>query len=755
MNRKPAAILLFVAVVLVLRAGKMPAAAAEADEEMIWTQWDGDHYALIDDGEAIWVGSGSGLVRWDKGRGTYTRISTAEGLPQRRVFSAALDGEGNRWFGGDAGLSKLAANGEWTHYNRSNSGIFRDGVGSIAVSATGDLWLGHLETPYVSHLKSDGRWEIYPSRQTAVALAYEPIKQTLNQNGLWAVADDEVWVGYDVFDGAAWQNRVPTEAYGRPLVTAAGSGHKVWVLEEMAVFYWDGDQWGHYPYWFGFAGELNSLTVDKEDGVWVGGIDVFSPYSGSTAGFTRLPEKPGGFELEEYLNAPPPIGGLLATNEGLWGIGPNWLLKTDGEVSWFADAPSFTGVREAVVDRQGKTWIASGNYEHSALQVVDDGGTATMGDDQWVVMGDQPIITALEPAANGDLWVGYEIFYRFLYPGPPTRYHGQEEIAYYPPTVDGFVDDIFDQDGQHIWFAYSDHGYMGETKEKGVWSLDDGGTAADFDDDVWTVYAIDSTGNGGRVAVVDGAIWYGNSSGLYTYRGSSWEQVSPAQVKGLVPGANGELYVDLDGAVLIVEKDGSQWQSPIPEFVSDNLARVKLTERRNRMWTVAADGGVWYWLSRYDQELARRHTQGMDVYETPTSADYVEVDTNNHVWLADGALWRMSPEPGFSIEIGPAAWFMTPNSSRSGLIQIKSSEGYQERVTLAASGLAEGVRAEIVPETVMAGETAVLTLTAENAALTEGIVTITGLSGTLTGQRTFKLTVVEEVTDMMLPLVAR
>ncbi len=755
MNRKLAALLLFVAVVLALQGGPTPAASTQIDQGMIWTQWDADHYALIDDGEAIWVGSGSGLIRWDKESGTTTRISTAEGLPHRRVFSTALDGEGNRWFGGDAGLSKLAKNGEWTHYNRSNSGIFRDGVESIAVSATGHVWLGHLGSPYVSHLRANGSWETYPNRQTAVTLAYEHIKQTLNQNDLWAVADDEVWVGYDVFDGASWQNRVPTEANGRPLVTAAGSGHKVWVLQEDAVFFWDGDEWGDYPYWFSFAGELNTLTVDKEDGVWVGGINVYSPYSGSTPGFARLPEKPDGFELEEYLNAPPPIAALLAANEGLWGIGPNWLLKADGEVIRFADAPSYTGVSEAVVDRQGRTWIESGNYEHNALQIVDDMGTATMGDDRWTVKGKQPIITALEPTPNGDLWVGYEIFYRFLYSGPPTRYHGQQEIEYYPPTIDGFVDDIFDQDGQHIWFAYSDHGYMGETKEKGVWSLDDGGTAADPTDDVWTAYAIDTTGHGGRVAVVDGRIWYGNSSGLYAYRGSSWEQVSSAHVKGLVPGAAGELYVDLDGAVLIVEKDGSQWRSSIPDFSSSNLARVKLTERRNRMWTVAPDGAVWYWQSRYDHELARRSTQGVDVYETPTTADFVEVDENNHVWLADGALWRLSPEPDFSIEIGPATWFMAPNSSRSSLIQVKSSEGYQETVTLAVSDLPDGVTAQIVPETVIAGEMAVLTLTTEDAALADGAVTITGVSGSLTRQQSFKLAIVDEVHDMLLPFVTR
>ncbi len=93
-----------------------------------------------------------------------------------------------------------------------------DSVDGIAVTADGHVWLSHTESPYVSHLRTDGRWAIYPNRQTAVALAYETIKQTLNSNKLWAVAGDEVWVDFDLFNGQTGTIAslpVPTPPYCR------------------------------------------------------------------------------------------------------------------------------------------------------------------------------------------------------------------------------------------------------------------------------------------------------------------------------------------------------------------------------------------------------------------------------------------------------------------------------------------------------------------------------------------------------------
>jgi hypothetical protein len=76
-------------------------------------------------------------------------------------------------------------------------------------------------------------------------------------------------------------------------------------------------------------------------------------------------------------------------------------------------------------------------------------------------------------------------------------------------------------------------------------------------------------------------------------------------------------------------------------------------------------------------------------------------------------------------------------------------------VDLALSALPLGVTADINPQSLHAGETAVLTLTTKNAPLGETMLTIRGTSGTLTHERSFTAAVVEQVVETMLPLITK
>ena len=69
------------------------------------------------------------------------------------------------------------------------------------------------------------------------------------------------------------------------------------------------------------------------------------------------------------------------------------------------------------------------------------------------------------------------------------------------------------------------------------------------------------------------------------------------------------------------------------------------------------------------------------------------------------------------------------------------------------TGLPPGVSAEVAPALVKAGETAVLTLTAEDIPLGEYSFTIKGTSGEKTRLGTVKLYVVEDVYTLHLPLI--
>lgn len=746
---------LFCLVVLFLANGQISLAeAGQSQMEMIWTKWDADHYALAEDGEAIWLGTASGLIRWDKESRTYTRVSTADGLPQRDVWAIAVDGQGNRWFGGDGGLSRLDASGEWTHYNAANSGMHSSRVTGIAAAADGTVWLSHNPDSQVSQLTPDGKWVVFASRKAAVIASYAAIKGTVNQNELWTVSGDDVWLGYEVYDGSSWQTISPPGSGGWPQVTAAASNGTIWFMEDYAVYGWDGQAWAEYPFSYYFDGYLNALAVDEQDGVWVGWQERNgNPYTNHSAGISRLPETPGFIDLEQFLSAPPPVSALWPAENGVWGTGPNWLLEPDNMITRFSDEPFFENVMAAVVDRRGRTWLHSSYYwpyTAGVMQTLDDEGTATMADDEGEVwQSPRPsIVRALEPAPNGDLWMAWEDDWRFRFPGGPARFMGEDVVEYQPPSYTAYIGDIFiEQDGQ-VWFTYTI-----PEGEKGVWSFDDGGTPRQTGDDSWQSYPIQTTGGKALVAVQDGRIWYGDASGLYRRIDGAWDKASGTAVTDLVPAAGGALFVGQGETVLTIERDGRQRQQPLKKLIAEDLARVRSTARRNHMWTVAPDGGVWYWQGT--RQLARRDKAGVQVFETPVTSDTIEVDENNHVWLADGALWRLSRRPDFALQIHPHLWLMTAEDEQRGRIQVTAIEGYGEPVTLSVNGLPDGVAATIEPKPVVPGAQATLHLTASGAVLGDYDLLLKGDSASMGHEWSFKLTVAETVHDMILPVIAR
>lgn len=92
-----------------------------APNNLLWTRWQRDTYVLVYDGESLWIGGGGGVIRWQQATQSYRRYSTVDGLPQQVVYAAAVDAAGNRWFGGDGGLSRFDTQERWTHFTTANS----------------------------------------------------------------------------------------------------------------------------------------------------------------------------------------------------------------------------------------------------------------------------------------------------------------------------------------------------------------------------------------------------------------------------------------------------------------------------------------------------------------------------------------------------------------------------------------------------------------------------------------------------------
>jgi hypothetical protein len=299
--------------------------------EPIWTRWDAQRYDLADDGQSIWIAAAGGIIQWDKQTETTHHITALDGLPHSDVFAVAVDPDGNRWFGGDAGLSRLDPSGAWTHYDAANSDLPDGPIDAIAVAADGTLWLSHgLPGGAVSQRQPDGAITLYPNRETAVIRTYEQIKETRNANDMWAVFGDEVWVGYRVFDGMTWQERLPPNGDASdPIVRAGNSAVYTLIPGNDEVFVWNGAAWFSYDLYAANDDAGTALAVGPDDSAWVAWFAKELPYVEGGYGISRLPEEPGYIEMEHFLSdASAPPSAFLATAEGLWGVGAGWLLRS-------------------------------------------------------------------------------------------------------------------------------------------------------------------------------------------------------------------------------------------------------------------------------------------------------------------------------------------------------------------------------------------------------------------------------------------
>jgi len=749
--------------------------AAQVPVEYIWTRWRVGQYALADDGQSIWIGTAMGLLRWDKTAGRYERVSYFEGFPQVTVYAAAVDASGNRWFGGDGGLSRLDPGGRWTHYTPDNSGLHAGTIDGIAVETEGTVWASHgLPDGAVSRLNPDGTWRQFPNRAAAIVAGYSGILSTQNINPLWLAANGEVWMGYWVYDGQGWSDRLPTadgvrirDANGTPLVLDPeplaldkDSAGRVWALADgQRIFTWRDGAWTGVPLDI-CESMLRTLAIGPDDTTWIGyRFSTSSPFGIYTCGgITPLPPPGANCPLlppcPGYIGAEPPSLTYVST-EGVWAIGSDWLRLPNAQV---IDTQVHPVVTDLLIHPDGSLWM---RLQSTDVQVFQDQATGHLNDDQTLTIGAFSELAGWATLPGGDAFiVWFQDGYHGPFPRPPLRWHQNHWIPYDPPLPSAwFTIDVFVQDDEHIWFGATS--YFGD--QTAVVGLDDKGTPADLSDDSWTVtYA----GNVGLTSVaVDGVdrVWLGSRGGLFLRVGDSWQQIVQGQaICSLVPAANGVLFATLcqnDQAVIMIDEAGNQTTTSIYYLARDHLDLLRSTTRPNPSWSIASDGGVWnVWRGWQVAELRRYDEAGYRQYAVPPgNVSNVIAGPNERIWLTvDNTLWRMSPRPDFGLAAVPAWWWMQPQSSQSHRIRIASIEGYKGMVSLTIAGLPDTVAADVAPNPVQAGNVVTVTLHA-GAGADFGVypAQVIGVSDRISHTLPVTVTIAPTIYTRWLPLLRR
>ncbi len=387
---------------------------------------------------AIWVGTNSGLHRYQNGR--FTHLGVAEGLPDERVLSVAETPDGTIWAGTRSGLARLRSDGRADAIRES--GIEGKVVWALTRDRDGVLWVGMLGGGLARWTGGKFSFRDSPDRNASDAVT-----------ALHEDREGSLWIGAS--GGGLGRLR---DVSFRTLTTSDGLGGN---LQQCVLVARDGSVWvghngggitrippgGGAPERLGRRQGLQSediwsLHEDRHGNIWAGG------YSGE---LTRI----GGgdfrnlrtFTARDGLPSQPVLSVLEDRAGILWigTMGGGLFRMQHGQIARFTAANDLPGDHARVLheDRQGRLWVGTQKglcrLENGRFQVY----TTLDG-----LAGNH--VFSIHEDAEGDFWIG-------SFDGGMTRLHLGQFIAYTPRT--GFpVDVVFkimeDAEG-YLWVSSS------------------------------------------------------------------------------------------------------------------------------------------------------------------------------------------------------------------------------------------------------------------------------------------------------------
>ncbi len=498
----------------------------------------------------LWLGTLSGLARFDGSQFTVFDEVNTPGLGSSRIVSLFEDNEGTLWIGTDTAGIYRAREGKLSHFE----GLSGAGSGGRLVSACQDtlgaVWLYTAGGELARHLKGNvdvwrvgfgvsnvrvviaepsgrlwvgwdsGLWEVSP---TAVARQRDlPVVSRLNlkvdfllasrSGGHWRLADGRI---------QKWTTNAAPQDFGS---YPWGRGLKVTACEDREGNLIVGTL-GAGVFWFDSPDKVVSLStsndlshdyvlslhVDREGTLWVGT---------DGGGLNRVKRK-----VFEGLD--PCRGWVVQSvaedNEGgLW-IGSNkngvGRLK-NGEFERFGiESEGFqSNVRRVLVDRSNRIWAGTWDGRLARFQ----GGRLT-------IAANYPHVRAIHQDRSNRLWIGTS--------GGLVCWEGQSARSF--STADGLSSDVVQA--------------LADDAEGNLWVGTVGGGLNRWRDDQFTVYrkadGLPSDEISALLADGDGALWIGTfGSGLARFHKGRWTRYTTRD--GLV--SNSVTY-------LIDDEEGSLW----------------------------------------------------------------------------------------------------------------------------------------------------------------------------------------------------
>lgn len=582
----------------------------------MWQTWRGANsvYNLSADDTLVYAGGPTGLTLWTAANGSYEHWTMADGLPSNDVRTTYVDEDGALWVGTASGLGRYQ-DGTWTIYDA------QDGIHPYASAITSNENGLLVGTSYGDPARSgiyqftSSGWQELPSssekdesRNIITSLAYVSGYGLWvgTPNGLgWYINDSWQWFTED--DGLPhnYVNSIYVDQNQHLWIATDGGvvlddqGPDITVFEQVRGWsIWDVGQDSVGRYWLAGGGGI--WLFDREQSDWTffdasaGAIPVWNATSVVQGGDGHMYfgtedigvlHYDGDFSVDAVENVPNQmvsVWGLVAPDDRLWFLEQytDQIDRYDPVAdSWDAppELPCCSSVPLAF-DENNRLWL--GGY--NGLNIVAGDGTETLLTTESGLPSDGGIF-ALSFGQNGEAWVGTN--------------SGLVRL------VDDGVDEVFTVESAGL--ADNEVCALLVASDGSVWVGLKHGLSQLTPDGEWVHYDVGElfTGSfhGVRVLAEDpaGNIWVGANDGLYRYSNGEWtaffapDDIPATGIHALVVDSVGNVWIGTPAGASAF--DGQEWfHFTTEDGLAHPYVNAILPLESGDIW-FATDGGI----SRY------------------------------------------------------------------------------------------------------------------------------------------------------------
>jgi ligand-binding sensor domain-containing protein len=338
---------------------------------------------FAEEGNDIWIGSYSGIVKMNKTTGlkTYYNKATCP-LPDNNIICMSIGENGVKWFGTQfGGLAKY--DGEnWSVYDTTNSPFPDNAIAEIVVDSSNNLWvIGQIINSGL--LKFDGsKWTRFTTSNSNIPSNLIGSLHTKG-NTLWFFISK----GLVKFDGTNFKvfDLNNTNAPDSSIIAVdLDSEGKIWLLHSSGVEKFDGVNFSFYGYNNTYIPNthVTSMSIDNHDIIWASCESYYGSSGYNLGGIMSFNGK--SWTKYDSTNTIIPDENVLRIyadqSNNIWaGCKSGLVYKNDGN-SWQSINPSKVliddaGIQAIVFDKSNNAYIRNGRrlirYDGQNSQILN------------------------------------------------------------------------------------------------------------------------------------------------------------------------------------------------------------------------------------------------------------------------------------------------------------------------------------------------------------------------------------------------